>query len=220
MHPVVRLITALFLLCFHPCNTDAESAAMTVVVLHSYHQGYEWTNEVNIGIRSVFQSHSGYEPAYEYLDAQRTASSSLDQLEALLEAWYAGRLPAVVVAVDDNALQFLIERRSLVFPGVPVAFSGINDIGIYPEAALAGMTGVTGSPDIVGSLEMALRVFPATKRIPVLADETTAGTLNMWRLDRNIQKLPAELEIVRTVAPEPDELTATLSGLEQGAVFL
>ena len=72
MHPVVSLIITLFLLCCDPGTTGAEPAVKTVVVLHSYHQGYEWTNAVNAGIRSSFSPHPGYELAYEYLEDRKS----------------------------------------------------------------------------------------------------------------------------------------------------
>jgi PAS domain S-box-containing protein len=215
-----KSILALFVLSFVPGVARAEIATQTIVVLHSYHQGYEWTDEVNNGIRSVIQARSGYELAFEYLDAQRVSRESIDQLATLLETKYSSRLPSTVIAVDDNALQFLIERREAVFPHVPVVFCGINDLSVYSKASLEGMTGVTESPDISGSLELALQILPATKRIFVLADTTTSGSLNMMRFDKQLSNLPPTLEIIRSIAPEPDELSAEISRLEQGSIVL
>jgi PAS domain S-box-containing protein len=206
-------------MCF-PTFSTADAATQTIVILHSHHQGYEWTDSINDGICSVFESQADFELAYEYLDASRTSPASFERFEALFAAKYTGRQPSVVIAVDDNALLFLIEHRRSIFTDVPVVFCGINDISVYNEDSLSGMTGVTESPDIIGSIELALQVLPETKRILVLGDETTSGSMNLRRLDHTIQNLPAGLEIARSIAPEPEELLDTLSRLEQGTVIL
>ncbi len=192
----------------------------TILVLHSNHQGYEWVTAVNHGIVSVLRGFPEAELAFEYLDAQRNSPETFDAVANLLDRRYAARLPIAIIAVDDDALRFLIARRSALFPDIPVLFCGINDISVYEKPALSGMTGITESPDIHGTIALALQVLPQTDTILALADDTTAGKLNMGRFDRAAASLPSSVQIIRSIAPEPFELSETLSLLPEDSIVL
>ena len=196
------------------------AASGTVLVLHSYHQGYEWTNAVNAGILSTFAGSGGYELAFEYLDSQRNPPSTFDAVEALLARRYGGQGLSAIIAVDDDALRFLIARRAALFPDTPIAFCGVNDISAYSPESLANMTGVTESPDIEGSLRLALRIFPAARTLFVIADTTTSGTVNLARFDKAASSLPSYVTVQKSVGEEMDTVARKLSALAPDAVVL
>jgi len=209
-----------FIIVFMFATMHASAESRLILVLHSNHQGYEWTNAVNQGISSVFADEPGYELAYEYLDAQRAPAASLGAVAQLFTERYANRQPAVILAVDDDALRFLIQRRDALFPGVPVAFCGINDLTAYDASSLSAMTGVTESPDIAGSLELAFRLFPSTKTVFALSDTTTAGMLNRTRLERIAATLPAGVRVVQSTGQEPGQLASELGALSADTIVL
>jgi len=212
-----RLLPFLFILAI-AARLSADTG--TILVLHSNHQGYEWVTAVNHGIASVLRDAPEVEVAYEYLDAQRNAPETFDAVEYLLGRRYAARKPLALIAVDDDALRFLIARRSTLFPGIPVLFCGINDISAYEKTSLRGMTGITESPDVQGTISLALQVLPGTTTILALADGTTAGKLNMGRFDRAVATLPPSVQIIRSTAPEPLELSDILSRLPKDSIVL
>ena len=57
-----------------------------ILVLHSYHQGLQWTDNVSQGIREVMDSiGDGYELDYEYLDTKQ--NTSIEYLNKLVELY-------------------------------------------------------------------------------------------------------------------------------------
>ena len=208
------------LLCILVTALGAYADPRLVVVLNSYHQGYEWTNAINAGIQSVLATSPEFELAFEYLDAQRTPADSFDDAARLYRSRYAQRMPAAIIAVDDDALRFLIEHSSDLFLGVPIAYCGINDITAYNPLALAGMTGITESPDIGGNLELALRIFPGTTTILAIADTTTSGLINMTRFDKAAASLPDDISVMRSVGRDQITLQQQLAALPSSSVVL
>jgi len=208
----------MFLIVVLPAGADAEPQML--VVLHSYHQGYEWTNAVNAGIHSVLSEVPDLDLAYEYLDAQRSPRGSFTEVARLLGQRYAQHPPAAVIAVDDDALHFLVDRSSDLFAGVPVAYCGINDVTAYEPEAIAGMTGVSESPDIEGSLQLALRLFPKTSTVFVVADETTSGIINMRRFTKVASSLPAGITVMSSVGRNRIKLSQELAALPANAIVL
>ncbi len=207
-----------FLIFFAPFVASA--SPQTILILHSYHQWYEWTDAVNAGIASILGNESDYELAYEYLDSQRSTPGTTDAVSIMLSARYANRPPAVIIAVDDDALRFLLARRDSLFIGIPIAFCGINDISTYDDNALSGITGVTEAPDVLGSLQFALQLFPQTSTILVIADNTTSGIINLGRFDQAAARLPSRIAIQKIVGVEPETASLTLLGLPPDSIVM
>ena len=88
---------------------------------------------------------------------------------------YKDLQPDVILASDDNALDFLLAHRDRLFPGAPVAFCGISD---YTPARLGGHKGFTGvvvRTDIAGTIDIALALMPRLRRLALVTDATETG---------------------------------------------
>ncbi len=117
----------------------------------------------------------------EYLDAKRQPPRGdyLEHLAALYADKYARRRPDVIITSDNVALDFIVARHDALFAGVPVVFSGVNH---FQEALLQGdplITGVVETPDVRGTLELALQIHPGLKRVVVISDDTETGQRNL-----------------------------------------
>lgn len=147
-----------------------------VLTLLSYHLGQEWNDRVLEGLQSVLADRDDIEVSYEYLDTKRHVTGAhLLPLRELLRVKYAGHAPACIIAVDDFALDFALELRSALWPGVPVAFCGINDENPARFTDQAAVTGVFERVDLNGTLNLALHLHPATRRVVLLHDQTQVG---------------------------------------------
>lgn len=65
----------------------------TVLVLHSYHHGFTWTDKISEGIDSAFESRRhGVEILYEFLDSRRLSTTDhFKTVQAFLKQKYADR---------------------------------------------------------------------------------------------------------------------------------
>ncbi|HOX92697.1 MAG TPA: hypothetical protein PLC54_07225, partial [Spirochaetales bacterium] len=113
-----------FIILLTVASTGAWSQADTplVVLLYSYHRA-AWSDAVHEGVLSVFgtgdetliQTADGLATAFlirtEYMDTKWIESPAyLDSLEELYSAKYGGRKIVAVMAVDDHAYRFAIQR--------------------------------------------------------------------------------------------------------------
>lgn len=62
-------------------QTEVRNDEKNILVLHSYHQGLEWTDNISKGIQSVFDDKANINLIFEYLDAKRNFSD--EYFEAL-----------------------------------------------------------------------------------------------------------------------------------------
>jgi PAS domain-containing protein len=147
-----------------------------IVVLHSYHHGFTWTDSLSEGIRSFFNEKAKEaEVRFEFLDSRFCSSDAyLLQTRQALELKYIDRKVDVVITCDDHALNFMLKYGPAIFPGVPVVFCSVT--GYTPEMRKQlQLTGLRESIDIRATVETALRLHPNTKQIAVIVDNSRTG---------------------------------------------
>ena len=109
--------------CLFPLSAEA-ARKQKILVLHSYHQGYEWTDNISSGIQAIFEPlDKDYEMYYEYLDTKRNPSE--EYLNKLIELYdlklQREKYDAIIVA-DNNALSFVKDHRTKYFQNTPMAY--------------------------------------------------------------------------------------------------
>lgn len=156
------------------CFTNAWGIRKKVLIMHSYHEGLSWTDNVNRGIRSVFEEDGSIELHFEYLDSKRNADSTyFSKLYDLFKTKYHNSPFDVILVSDNNALQFLLDHREEFYEDIPVVFCGINN----PDGELLKkqrtITGVEENPDFKGTIELILQLHPDMQQLVVINDNRT-----------------------------------------------
>jgi ABC-type uncharacterized transport system substrate-binding protein len=133
----------------------------------SYHQGYEWSDEIEKGIREVLYE-TGVNLQIVRMDSKRNDTATYGW-DAGLKARDAVQefKPDVVIASDDNAQKYLVVPF-LKGSELPVIFCGVNwDASIYgyPTANITGMI----EEDLVQEMLKKFQPHARGKRIGYLA---------------------------------------------------
>lgn len=122
-----------------------------VLWVDSYHQGYEWSDGIEKGVRTGLHD-SGAELKIFHMDTKRNDSTEFGQKAGLAaKAVVDAFRPDVVVASDDNAQKYLVVPY-LKNGGPPVVFCGVNwDASMYgyPTPNVTGMVEVDQVPEML-----------------------------------------------------------------------
>jgi PAS domain S-box-containing protein len=119
------------------------------------------------------QVHAPVDFAVEYLETQRFEIQGYERsLSDTLRHAYANQKFDVVVVDGYPALRFAETYRSEIFPGVPIVFSGVYIGRLRDQKLPQGVTGVTETEDVRGSLELAFRLLPGTKHVALVTGTT------------------------------------------------
>ncbi len=147
---------------------DDSSYAGKILWVDSYHSEYEWSIEIEEGLRSVINP-TGVELRIVRMDTKRNPgpqASHTAAREAL--AVISAFEPDVVIATDDNAQTYLVVPH-LRDVGVSVVFAGVNwDASEY---------GYSSSPNVTGMIEVDL-VEPLVDLLAVHADGIRVGYIS------------------------------------------
>ena len=106
---------------------------------------------------------------YEILDQLRFPAANIDgELVALFAKKYAAMHVDAVVAINPASLDFAELHRSRLWPDARIIFSGIPADLLRSRALSPTTTGIIFQLDIAGTVELALRLRPETRRLIVV----------------------------------------------------
>ncbi|MDU0459513.1 MAG: ATP-binding protein [Geobacteraceae bacterium] len=197
----------------NPVTADYKAqAANHILVLHSYHPGFPWTDHVMGGIQDVLSdSLEQIHMDVEYLDVKRHRLDiySSRMRDAVMHQKLKNRSFNLVIASGNEALQYALDNRAELFESVPIVSCGIAGADTSSLSA-EGHTSVSHEPDFEGVIRQALAFHPkASKMIVIGSTHDQAERLNSQHLmavsqtfDKKItfdfwNDVPAETIIVR-----------------------
>jgi diguanylate cyclase (GGDEF)-like protein len=151
-----------------------------VLIIHSYSQGYKWSDDISQSIKSILVNGYNSPGIYmEYMDTRRlNRPNYFEDLYKFYKYKYTIVKLDVIICSDNDALEFVTNYRDELFPGVPVVFCGINN---YDDRMIKGQKNITGiaeNADFKDTLESILKLQPEVKNIAVVTNYGETGRQN------------------------------------------
>src|SRR4029434_5962000 len=105
----------------------------------------------------------------EHLENEEFSETAYTSLRDYIRLKFHDVRHDLVIANTAPALQFVLRYRDELFAGVPVLFAAATVPPDVLRGEVAGVTGLVREPSHVQTVDMALRIHPATKRLHVVA---------------------------------------------------
>lgn len=200
----------------------ALAGAPNVLVLHSYHPGLSWTDNLNAGILETFRREAPQTLLWmEYLDTKRNTDTSYLALQAaLLRHKLAQSVFNLIIVTDNDALDFVLDYRQSIFRSAPVVFCGINNFQASHLRGQRGITGLAENPAFAETIETARSLHPDTEEFIVIGGDQAITDL---LTDQSLRALEPHFAPVRFTYwnnLSARELRQRLGGLGPGQVIL
>lgn len=141
-----------------------------ILVVHSYHKGYEWTDDIQNGIDRAL-SDRPYDIHIIYMDTKRHTDVSW-MIEAGKRALDEVKTfkPDIVITTDDNAQKYFAKELSTQPDSPRIVFCGVNaplkEYGFPNDKA----TGFIGRSHLTATMKLAVALRPQIKRVTFLSD--------------------------------------------------
>ena len=181
---------------------NAVEAAQKNVLILSGGRGRDSINRMESSLRAHFSEPVNF--SIIDLDNPRFQQKGYqDNLAEALRSGYSGEKLDLVVAVMTPSLQFALQYRGKLFPGVPIV--SMSDSLLVPDKMWPGVTGVKNTNGVRETIDLALRLQPDTQAIAVIGD--TSDEDNFWlqaehsELQRHRDKLK-EIDLLGPPTPE------------------
>ncbi|KAA9005809.1 EAL domain-containing protein [Paenibacillus spiritus] len=204
-------------------EAPAPSRERNVLILHSYHKGFEWTDEQSQGIEERLKAAAQPPALYEeYMDWKRYPSQdTLDRFRQTILQKYAKVPLSAVITTDDKALDFAIQYRTELFQDAPIIFSGINEIRADQiKQGQERITGVQEEIEPAETVELALKINPNLKNVYLLFDNSESGQSTGALARQRLEQLPAHLNIHAMNQLSAEEIRRTVAGLGEDSIVL
>lgn len=185
-----------------------------ILVIHSYHQSFVWTDSISNGIESVLTPiENEIETFYEYLDSKRFVDpifiESFEQKYKLLCSKVT--CDAIIVS-DNNALNFVIKNRKRFFKNIPIIFCGINN---YKPELLKGEKNVTGIVEYtaIDSTLMLMHKLHPERKILIINDKTVTGLAHKEIIMDALPEIEKSMSIEYSDNSNMEDIQKKVSGL-------
>ncbi|WP_372806105.1 ABC transporter substrate binding protein [Pontiella sp.] len=186
----------LWLFAVAPCAYPAPENP-SVLLINSYHQGFEWTDSVTAGVVDFFKQTGRARLSIEYMDSKNYELSTIAAAFSNQCAIKYGQAPPdLVLCSDNNALAFLLEHRDALFPDIPIVFCGINDFTPEMLAGASNITGVVETPSYRETVELALQIQPKARRVYAVACSAMMSGIHIQRFMESCRPLEDRVEII------------------------
>lgn len=177
------------------CAPSVRAFDGKVLIVHSYHESFDWVQQVNNALRSVLEP-AGVDQRFFYMDTKRKP----DDAQKKAAGRHARRVlaeyqPGVVIAVDDNA-QAYFAKDFVNNIGVQVVFCGVNaDPQKYGYPA-DNVTGILERSYPIQTLKVLKVLLPGIHKVTVVCDISATSELVLLRIRKLARNLSPDMQIV------------------------
>lgn len=215
----ISFLISIPFLCAWPAFSSTNK---DVLVLHSYHKGLEWTDNITNAIEATFQeSPYSVDIRYEYMDTKRVYDEKhLKNIAQLLQHKYKNKHFDTIISTDDHAFRFLLQFQNEIFPTTPIVFCGVNDFKDAFVADNSLVTGVLEDLSLNDTIETALRIDSTVKKIYAISDATVSGLALKERLMDVIPEYTEKVEFVFIEKMNIEEVQHFTQQLQDNSIVL
>lgn len=198
----LAILVLFLLICSNshiPSLKAEEVLQKNVVILNSYHDSFNWTQEQSDGIINGLRAEGkNVSISVEYMDwKQYNSQQNWDYLYEYYKYKYESKHIDLLITTDDAALSFALENRKEIFSNAPIVFCGVNSEGIRTIIKdYDNITGVAEDIDPVETLKLAMEVNPSIEEIYLLYDNSESGLSTGQLMNESIKNFNSEINII------------------------
>ena len=214
----------LFFLLFFITFINA-SDTKEVLLLHSYHKGYKWSDDISLAIEKKFAPFKNINLTTVYMDTKKIATPIyLDKLAHLYKEQFEKRDFDLILVSDNNAFDFAIKYHEYLFKDLPVLFCGINNFDkafLHENSMDNYMTGVVEQVDIEKNFNLILDIHPDLKKLIIINDFSKTGQAIRRDLNRIIPKFKKRIKTIEYIDDmDMEDIKKILKNAKKDTVIL
>ncbi|NTV91061.1 MAG: diguanylate cyclase, partial [Clostridiales bacterium] len=204
-------------------EAPAENKSYAVLVLNSYHKGYEWSDNETEGIfETLKKSGLRVNTMFEYLDTKNyPGQEHIDQLKADFRIKYSKIKIDIIIVSDDSAAEFALENRKNLFSDAPVVFCGINPWDFEKSFSESRkFAGVIQDNDPGATIAVALKLNPELKNVYVVFDNSESGKSTGELAIKAVEASPGSLRAIPLNDTTYEDILSKVGTLGKDSIVL
>lgn len=150
-----------------------------ILIINSYHKGFQWSDDVLFGMEEVFYNHPEITTNILYMDSKRINSEAYyAKLRELYKLQLKNHQYDLIVAVDKFAYDFLIKYYHELFTDEPILFTGLEQFStkeIHAQGLEERIYGILEKRAIGETIPMIAKMMPQLKKLTIINDASANG---------------------------------------------
>lgn len=217
----IRFLLVLLFQIIAVFSCFSQNKQKNILVIHSYHIGYAWTDSIAMGVVSVMNKAEDVNLFVEYLDGKRHDDSLyMNEMYKVYQSKYKLGMIDMVILSDNLALEFSLKYGQKLYGNVPVIFCGINNPEHYKLADIP-YYGILETEVDEAVLKQIIALLPKLENIYLISDKTQNGLADMTRIQQFIKRLPSNINYQFINDIDVDSLFMNMKSIKStDAVFL
>jgi len=158
-----------------------------VLLIHSYHEGFSWTDDINASIQGKLGTYSNIEIYTEYMDCYRLYDdNTYPNFYQYLKNKYANMTFDVIVVSDNNAYDFMGIYYDELFSNIPVVFMGVNNFTM-DQLINSNFTGLAQAGTLEENLDLITLLHKDVEQIILCGGNTTTALADVTGFEALMQ---------------------------------
>lgn len=187
-----------------------------IVILNSYHFGYQWSNDINSSVIQHFETDESIRIFSEFMDSKRFNSDTyFNALKTKYSLKYSDHPIDGIICSDNRAFDFFVEHGKEIWGDIPAVICGVNNIEEYDLDKLdLNLAIVLEKIDVVGTLQLMQVLQPSLDEIYVISDNTLSGQIFTDQFNEALLKTGKHLKISNLKTDNPTKLKEQLKSID------
>lgn len=221
LNRILHIYIFLFLGLISYVDLFSQTTNKKILVLHSYHVGYVWTDSIEAGIQSVTNKINNVDVYVEYLDGKRYDDSAyFNKIVQVYKHKYKRDMFDIIILSDNIALEFALVYGNEIFGNIPVVYCGVNNPQRYNLSHLP-YYGILETEQDEPVLKQMIAMLPLMKNIYFISDSTQNGIADLNRIVNITKRLPATISYKFINSIDVDSLFKNVTKINNtDAIFL
>ncbi|WP_066627815.1 sensor histidine kinase [Labilibacter marinus] len=174
----MRISLLLILVLFISCLKLGAKDIKEILLLNSYHTGYQWTDDLTKGVLDGIGPHDKTRVFVEYMDYKRFQNKGFFyELENLYKYKYQDLDLDGIILADNYAFEFFMDKGDSIWnTDIPVTACGVNDIQKYDYDTLR-IKAIKEEIDVDNTIKSIFKLNPQTDSLILISDQTLSGKI-------------------------------------------
>ena len=201
-------------------------ANSSILIINSYHKGYEFSDSIVTGIERILYTQSDIDINILYMDSKRVTSREYyDNLENLYSVQLKNRKYDLVIAVDRFAYDFVLEVSDRFFKSIPILAVGIENFS-KENAKKYGVenrvSALLERRDLKGNVKAIEKLLPTIKKLYIINDKSLNALHTEPLINELIKDFDDDYELIYLKEDSLKDLEKKFSKYEEdiGALFI
>ncbi|APW64654.1 hypothetical protein LPB137_01755 [Poseidonibacter parvus] len=151
-------------------------ANSSILIINSYHKGYEWSDSIIKGIEKTLYSHPSIDMNILYMDSKRISTSEYFQsLKDLYKVQLENRKYDLVITVDRFAYDFVVKNYNEFFKDELILSVGIENFNkqrLKKYNLENKVSALLEKRDLKANVKLIETIIPSIKKLYVINDKS------------------------------------------------